>query len=130
MYYCYNSNCIPLYILAELAGFKDHLDRRGLTWEDLCRKCEDDELIATIARDFDEWEETAPYLGIKRAEIKEIISDNAQERHRKLAILHKWMQKKGDEATYLNLCKAFIDVENIDMFDEILDLLKDSECGV
>ena len=104
------------------------MNQRGLTLDDLLQKCKDDETTNKIAIHFDTWKTTAPYLGIKRAEIKEIENDNPrEERLRKVATLHKWIEKKGDEATYFNLLRALDDAENVEMIDYILDLLKESK---
>lgn len=95
--------------------------------EDVDHKCSnDEEIIAKIAAQFETWRVTAPYLNIGRAEIKEIQRDNDTERERKVATLHKWVQKKGDEATYVNLILAFLNDDNFAMIDLVLDLLKES----
>lgn len=102
----------------------DRLHGRGLSIEDIDQKCADNEtIVANIAAEFSAWRDTAPYLSIKRAEIKEIERDSVNERERKLQALYMWIRKKGDEATYANLIIALDNAENMELIDMILDLL-------
>ncbi len=108
--------------------YRVHMDQRGVTLDHLSQKCQDDEIIIDlIANKFDAWRTTAPYLGIKKAEIKSIESNNSTEQLSKLDVLHKWMNKKKDKATYLNLLLALDGADNVELIEYILDLLKESQ---
>ena len=103
-----------------------HLEQRGLTNDDICRKCEDDELLVTIARSFDSWRSTAPYLGLKRPQIKDIEEENSNEEDRKLAVLRRWMKKNDDEATYSNFISALKANEDQEMIEHVLTCIKET----
>ena len=105
------------------------MNQRGVSLDDLSQKCEDDEMIInTIAVDFDTWKATAPYLGIKKAEIKEIEDNNPTEQFRRQAVLRKWMKKKKDEAIYFNLLLGLDGADdNVELIRYILDMLKESK---
>ena len=102
------------------------MDQRGLTNDDLCRKCEDDQLLVTIARCFDSWRSTAPYLGLKRPQIKDIEEDYSNEEDRKLAVLRRWMEKNEDEVTYLNFISALEANEDHEMIEHVLKCLNET----
>lgn len=44
--------------------YSTHMERRGITYEDLCESCSSTEVIAKIAAKFDIWEEASPHLGL------------------------------------------------------------------
>jgi hypothetical protein len=84
--------------------------------------------IAQLAKSVTEWQELAPFLGLSRAEIKEIVAEyrgglKLQTRE----ALGKWKEKNGREATYQNLVKIFHKQDRIDLADIVEDLSTLSE---
>ena len=101
------------------------MERRGITYEDLCESCSSAKVIAKIAAKFDIWEEASPHLGLIKNDITVIKRDINGEVKRRMATLNKWVERKGDEATYLNLMTACHELDNKQMIDLILDQLKE-----
>jgi hypothetical protein len=84
--------------------------------------------IAQLAKSVTEWQELAPFLGLSRAEIKEIVAEyrgglKLQTRE----ALGKWKEKNGREATYQNLIKIFRKQDRVDLADIVEDLSTLSE---
>jgi hypothetical protein len=84
--------------------------------------------IAQLAKSVTEWQELAPFLGLSRAEIKEIVAEyrgglKLQTRE----ALGKWKEKNGREATYQNLIKIFRKQDRVDLADKVEDLSALSE---
>ena len=105
-------------------GFRDHLDTRGLTFEELrAHQCPDNVLLKLSER-LDNWDTAGLYLEILAHEIKAIKVDNGSEESRKVALLNKWKQKNGDDATYYNLIAGLRDADRSDIADQALDCLK------
>ena len=50
------------------------MERRGITYEDLCESCSS-AVIAKIAAKFDIWEEASPHLGLMKDDITIIKRD-------------------------------------------------------
>ena len=57
-------------------------------------------------------------------EIKKDHKDHESER--KKAVLDKWKEKKGDDATYICLIEAFYKAENIELLDSTLEYLREN----
>ena len=107
--------------------FKDHLNTRGLTFEDLrAHQCSDSVLLK-LSKRLDNWDTAGLYLKIVADEIKAIKVDNGSEESRRAALLNKWKQKNGDDATYYNLISGLRDADRIDIADQALDCLKKSK---
>ncbi|XP_019852431.1 PREDICTED: uncharacterized protein LOC105312861 isoform X2 [Amphimedon queenslandica] len=106
--------------------FKDHLDVRGLTFEDLKGHQCPDSVLLKLSKGLDNWDIVGLYLEITLPEIKAIKVDNDSEESRRFALLNKWKQKNGDNATYYNLVFGLLDAERIDIADQALDYLKEN----
>ncbi|XP_019858896.1 PREDICTED: probable RNA helicase SDE3 [Amphimedon queenslandica] len=106
--------------------FKDHLDTRGLTFDDLrAHQCTNIVLLK-LSEDLDNWDTAGLYLEITLPEVKAIKVNNSSEESRRVALLNKWKQKNGDDATYYNLISGLHDANRIDIADQALDYLKES----
>ena len=107
--------------------YKDHLDARELTFVDLrAHQCPDSALLK-LSKGLDNWDTVGLYLAITLPEIKAIKVDNGSEESRRVALLNKWKQKNGDDATYYNLISGLYDADRIDIADQALDYLKKGE---
>ena len=63
--------------------------------------------LAVISRSIIDWREISPFLGLTEAEEIAILESTHSVPARKMAMLRKWKQKNGIEATYNNLYQAF-----------------------
>ncbi|XP_019859428.1 PREDICTED: probable helicase with zinc finger domain [Amphimedon queenslandica] len=103
--------------------FKDHLDTRELIFDDLrAHQCSDSVLLK-LSKKLGNWDTAGLYLKIVADEIKAIKVDNSSEESRRVALLNKWKQKNGDDATYYNLISGLCDADRIDIADQALDCL-------
>ena len=87
-------------------------------WDQPCS----DEHLCIIAQSIAEWKGIAPFLGIKATDEVEIAYSGpviAQ----KVAMLRKWKQSLGAEATYKKLAEAFRRCNRKDLVDKISELL-------
>ena len=67
-----------------------------------------EENLAQIAIWIIDWRRVSPFLGLTEAEEKAIQESNALSiPNQKVAMLRKWKQKQGLDATYKRLCRAF-----------------------
>ena len=60
-------------------------------------------------------------LGLTRSQIVEIGCDKDNERSRIMETLWKWRERNGSTATYLALIEVFIEDENIESAEFILN---------
>ena len=93
---------------------------------DLNQECSDQHL-AKISRSIVDWREIAPFLEL--AEADEIaIRDSTPHSvlTQKMAMLRKWKQKLGSEATYERLCQAFEDCEKGNLVELVKQLAASS----
>ena len=73
-------------------------------WNEQCT----DIHLALIGRSIVDWREIAPFLGLTEAEEIAILGSNPHSvPAQKMAMLRKWRQKKGVEATYNQLYQLF-----------------------
>ena len=69
-----------------------------------------------------DWESCAHFLGIPQDDIDDIIEEKNQVRMRRIAMLHRWKQLKGKEATYLSLIESLAQMGRRDLIEFILSL--------
>ena len=80
--------------------------------------CSEDHL-AKIAKSIPDWRAVSPSLGLTEAEEFEILESTHSVPARKMAMLRKWKEKVGGEATYERLCRVFSeDCERADLVDK------------
>ena len=99
---------------------------RGAAPEKLDQPCRDDHL-SEIALSLTEWQSMAPFLGLSDAEEREIEEDSRPAKRRKVAMLRRWKEKYGKEATYRKLAKVFWKLERTDLVEELCETL--SKCS-
>ena len=132
--YVYNdviemAGCSPAhYLFLTMAEPNLHsiLASRRLTSDALHRKCSDNHL-ATIALSITSWKQLSPFLGLTQQDEDDIQSDNMKNAERKLAMLRRWREKNGDEATYFRLADAFEALKWRNCISELLDLFQQEE---
>ena len=97
------------------------LQKKSLTEERLSLKC-DEKLFLTLSSKIPHSGlALALSLGLTNADEVKIKRDNDNEKERIIATLVKWRGKNGDDATYLALVKIFIEGENREVAEFILD---------
>ena len=86
----------------------------------------DDEDLAVIARDYlTDWEDLHPFLGLSRAQKKEIIkSFQGDYGKQKRECLEVWKEVKGDGATYRALISAAEKAKNRELADNVRGMVK------
>ena len=84
----------------------------------------DDELLGIVQKQIVSYETIAPHLGINSVQVRVIEKDHNGYELQKLKILEKWRKSKGTKATYFALAKAFLEIEEKDVAECILDYVK------
>lgn len=107
-------------------AFKEEIDARGLTVEDLKEQCSDDVLLRLSSSLHNNWDMVGLYLNLSRSDIKGIKVYSISEEEKSLKALAKWKEKSGNEATYHNLIEALNDSNRVDVINQVLDCLKES----
>ena len=100
------------------------LESRRITKSALERKCTERHL-ANIAQSIASWKEVSPFLGLNQQDEADIQSDNSKNSECKVAMLRRWSELHGEQATYYNLAEAFECVKWRDCIDVLLDLFKE-----
>lgn len=93
------------------------------TLQQLCK----DKHLRKIAQCLPDWRDAAPFLGLSEAEENIIEDDHKTALRRRLAVLRKWRQKYEKKATYERLAKAFWEMGNVALADEVAKVLLRSE---
>ena len=99
------------------------LSSRQLTVDALRRKCSENHL-AIIAQSIASWKQLSPFLGLTQQDEDDIQHDNTRNAERKMAMLRRWREKYGDEATYFRLADAFEALKWRNCISELLDLFE------
>lgn len=71
-------------------------------------------------------ESLASHLDVKQASAEDIKRDGKSEHERRLALLTKWSQMKGSDATYGALIDALLEIEHKKDAEEISKILRTS----
>ena len=107
---------------------KDHLDARGLTFEDLKLHQCTESVLRKLSKSLDNWKLVGYSLEFTRSDIQAIRADNGTaEEEKRVELLYKWKQKNGDKATYYNLIAGLHEAERMDVVGQALDCLKESK---
>ena len=99
------------------------LASRQISPGDLRSKCSESHL-ATIAQSITTWKQLSPFLGLTQQEEDDIQSDNMRNAERKIAMMRRWTEKYGDEATYFRLAEAFEALKWRNCISQLLDLFQ------
>ena len=102
------------------------LSSRRITSDALLRKCSENHL-AIIAQSITSWKQLSPFLGLTQQDEDDIQQDNTRNAERKMAMLRRWREKYGDEATYFRLADAFEALKWRNCISELLDLFQQDE---
>ena len=99
------------------------LASRQISPSDLHSRCSESHL-ATIAQSITTWKQLSPFLGLTQQEEDDIQSDNTRNVERKIAMMRRWAEKYGDEATYFRLAEAFEALKWRNCISQLLDLFQ------
>ena len=87
--------------------------------------------LAVISNAIADWRAVSPFLGLTEAEEIAILGSNPHSvAAQKIAMLRKWKQKHGAEATYKRLCRVFDGCERADLVDKVKQLLAESNSSL
>ena len=81
--------------------------------------------LTNIAVRIGDWESCATFLGIPQEDVDDINEENRRVRKRRIAMLQRWKQLKGREATYLNLMESFAQLGRKDLIEFVLIISPD-----
>ena len=84
-------------------------------------------MLLKLSKSLDKWKIVGYALEFTSSDIEAIKADNGSEEEKRVELLYRWKQKNGDDATYYNLIAGLHDAERIDIADDALDCLKESE---
>ena len=95
------------------------LSQYGLQYKDLEIEC-DDSLIIAVTQNIDDYVNVGRGLTLSRETLQSISQDYDNDMHRKNAVLWAWKIKNGNNATYIELLKAFIKMRDRSVIESIL----------
>lgn len=101
--------------------FQSILESRQLEKRILEIKCSE-KLLVAISQSITSWKQLSPFLGLTPQDEEDIQSDHMRNAERRVAILRRWSEKFGDEATYFKLGEAFEALKWRNCIAELLDL--------
>lgn len=76
--------------------------------------------LTKIAVRIGDWESCALLLGLSKEDVNDIIEEKSRARTRKITMLLRWKELKGNEATYLKLIEALAQIGRRDLIEFIL----------
>ena len=87
--------------------------------------------LAIISNAIADWRAVSPFLGLTEAEEIAILGSNPHSvPAQKIAMLRKWKQKHGAEATYKRLCRVFDGCQRADLVDKVKQLIAESNSSL
>lgn len=113
---------------AKLPTLNEILSRHGLEKKHLERKIPA-EMLLKMAQLLDDWTMTGYYLGFEKQNLDDIQIDNRSEERRRVALLKKWEERQGEEATYLKLAEAFHHRQKIAAVEKLCERLREMDGG-
>ena len=87
-------------------------------------KCAEKHLTA-ITQSITSWKQLSPFLGLSPQDEEDIEADSSKNAERKVAMMRRWSEKFGEEATYLRMADAFETLQWRNCICDLLDLLQD-----
>jgi len=94
--------------------------------EALQQLCTDRDL-RKLALSVPDWKDVAAFLGLNEVDEKTIEEENKTSLRRRIAVLRKWREKRGKKATYQRLAKAFFEMGNAALIEDVGKVLTQSE---
>ena len=100
------------------------MSRYGLKYEELEEEF-DDGLIIAVTQSIDDYTKVGHGLTLCRETLESISQDYNNDIDRKNAVLWAWKRKNGNDATYMELIKAFIKMKDQLVIESILKYIKE-----
>ena len=94
--------------------------------EALQQLCTDRDL-RKLAQSVPDWKDVAAFLGLNEVDEKTIEEENKTSLRRRIAVLRKWREKRGKKATYQRLAKAFFEMGNAALTEDVGKVLTQNE---
>jgi len=94
--------------------------------EALQQLCTDRDL-RKLAQSVPDWKDVAAFLGLNEVDEKTIEEENKTSLRRRIAVLRKWREKRGKKATYQRLAKAFFEMGNAALTEDVGKVLTQKE---
>ena len=82
----------------------------------------DDSLIIEVTQNIDDYLKVGHDLTLSRKTLQSVSQDNDNNMHRKNAVLWAWKIKNGNNATYIELLKAFMKMRDRSVVESILKM--------
>ena len=95
------------------------MSQYGLKYEELEEEF-DDGLIIAVTQSIDDYTKVGHGLTLCRETLESISQDYNNDIHRKNAVLWAWKRKNGNNATYIELVKAFMKMTDRSVIESIL----------
>ena len=105
-----------------LLGLRNLLSQYSLSCEDLDKVC-DDGLFIELLEYMDDFQKVGHGLNLSLRQMTIISESDKDEVKRKVAVLYAWKAEKNRTATFIELVKAFLGMENKAVADSILSYL-------
>ena len=109
------------FIFIDLTNFLSHY---GLQYEELKEVC-DDGLIIAVTNNIDDYKKVGHGLALSGETLESISQDYNNKIHWKNAVLWAWKKKNGNNATCIELVKAFMKMTDQLVIESILKYIKE-----
>lgn len=83
--------------------------------------------LRKLAQSVPDWKDVAAFLGLNEVDEKTIEEENKTSLRRRIAVLRKWREKRGKKATYQRLAKAFFEMGNAALTEDVGKVLTQNE---
>ena len=83
-----------------------------------------DEHLCEVALFITDWPSIAPYLKLTDVDQEEIQKGHGSVKSQKIAMLRKWKQKHGSDATYRELARTFWRLDRRDLVEELCKVIQ------
>ena len=74
-----------------------------------------------IALKITDWKSCVTLLGVSQQDVDDIETEQSKVRHRRLRSFQLWHNENGEDATYIKLAAALVQLERVDLVEELVD---------
>ena len=109
--------------MAELEDLLQTLGVRRETLKRVVREEHRKEIAKNIGGD---WKSLAAFIGVSHGDVDDIVEEYSKPLDRKLAMMRKWYELWGSEATYLKLVEGLREIGRQDLIERIIQSMQQS----
>ena len=84
------------------------------------------EYLNKIALKITDWKSCVILLGISQQDVDDIETEQSKVIHRRLRSFKLWHEENGEDATYIKLADALVQLKRMDLVQELVDAYSDT----